>query len=145
MAEKYLIVNTSILPSYLEKVIEARQLLMANEVLTITEAVKQVGISRNTYYKYKNYVFMPEETDNQRRASISMVLAHEPGALSTVLNQISSMNASIITISQSNPVALKASVNMVLDVTNIHESIDSLLASIKKLKQVHSIHLDAIE
>ena len=145
MAEKYLIVNTSILPSYLEKVIEARQLLMANEVLTITEAVKQEGISRNTYYKYKNYVFMPEETDNQRRASISMVLAHEPGALSTVLNQISSMNASIITISQSNPVALKASVNMVLDVTNIHESIDSLLASIKKLKQVHSIHLDAIE
>ena len=53
MAEKYLIVNKKILPDYLDKVIEARHLLMSCEVLTITEAVQRVGISRNTYYKYK--------------------------------------------------------------------------------------------
>ena len=48
MAEKYLIVNKKILPDYLDKVIEARHLLMSCEVLTITEAVQRVGISRNT-------------------------------------------------------------------------------------------------
>ncbi len=145
MAEKYLIVNKKILPDYLDKVIEARHLLMSCEVLTITEAVQRVGISRNTYYKYKDYVFQPEETDNQRRASISMVLAHEAGALSAVLSSISRVNASIITISQSTPVALRASVMMVLDITNLHGTIDTLIDVLKDLNQVHSVHLDALE
>ena len=145
MAEKYLIVNKKILPDYLDKVIEARHLLMSCEVLTITEAVQGVGISRNTYYKYKDYVFQPEETDNQRRASISMVLAHEAGALSAVLTSISRVNASIITISQSTPVALRASVMMVLDITNLHGTIDTLIDALKDLSQVHSVHLDALE
>ena len=145
MAEKYLIVNKKILPDYLDKVIEARHLLMSCEVLTITEAVQRVGISRNTYYKYKDYVFQPEETDNQWRASISMVLAHEAGALSAVLTSISRVNASIITISQSTPVALRASVMMVLDITNLHGTIDTLIDALKDLSQVHSVHLDALE
>ena len=145
MAEKYLIVNKKILPDYLDKVIEARHLLMSCEVLTITEAVQRVGISRNTYYKYKDYVFQPEETDNQRRASLSMVLAHEAGALSAVLGSISRANASIITISQSTPVALRASVMMVLDITNLHGTIDTLIEVLKDLNQVHSVHLDALE
>ncbi|MBQ1318384.1 MAG: ACT domain-containing protein [Solobacterium sp.] len=145
MAEKYLIVNKKILPDYLDKVIEARHLLMSCEVLTITEAVQRVGISRNTYYKYKDYVFQPEETDNQRRASLSMVLAHEAGALSAVLGSISRANASIITISQSTPVALRASVMMVLDITNLHGTIDTLIEVLKDLSQVHSVHLDALE
>ena len=145
MAEKYLIVNKKILPDYLDKVIEARHLLMSCEVLTITEAVQRVGISRNTYYKYKDYVFQPEETDNQRRASLSMVLAHEAGALSAVLGSISRANASIITISQSTPVALRASVMMVLDITNLHGTIDTLIEVLKDLSQVHSLHLDALE
>ncbi|MBQ6356018.1 MAG: ACT domain-containing protein [Solobacterium sp.] len=145
MAEKYLIVNKKILPDYLDKVIEARHLLMSCEVLTITEAVQRVGISRNTYYKYKDYVFQPEETNNQRRASLSMVLAHEAGALSAVLGSISRANASIITISQSTPVALRASVMMVLDITNLHGTIDTLIEVLKDLNQVHSVHLDALE
>ncbi len=145
MAEKYLIVNKKILPDYLDKVIEARHLLMSCEVLTITEAVQRVGISRNTYYKYKDYVFQPEETNNQRRASLSMVLAHEAGALSAVLGSISRANASIITISQSTPVALRASVMMVLDITNLHGTIDTLIEVLKDLSQVHSVHLDALE
>ncbi|MBQ3273153.1 MAG: ACT domain-containing protein [Solobacterium sp.] len=145
MAEQYLIVNKKILPDYLDKVIEARHLLMSCEVLTITEAVQRVGISRNTYYKYKDYVFQPEETNNQRRASLSMVLAHEAGALSAVLGSISRANASIITISQSTPVALRASVMMVLDITNLHGTIDTLIEVLKDLNQVHSVHLDALE
>lgn len=145
MAEKYLIVNKKLLPDYMGKVIEARHLLRTHEAMSITEAVKAVGISRNTYYKYKDYVFQPEETDNQRRASISMILAHEPGALSTVLNRISQANASIITISQSTPVALRASVMMVLDITNMKDSVDSLVLELRKLTQVHSAHLDSVE
>ena len=74
-----------------------------------------------------------------------MVLAHEAGALSAVLTSISRVNASIITISQSTPVALRASVMMVLDITNLHGTIDTLIDALKDLSQVHSVHLDALE
>ena len=56
MKSDFLIVHKKILPDYLDKVIEARKLLENKECSTVKEAVKQVGISRNTYYKYKDYV-----------------------------------------------------------------------------------------
>ena len=55
MAPDYLIVANAILPEEYEKVIEARELLQSKEAATVTEAVKRCGISRNTYYKYKDY------------------------------------------------------------------------------------------
>ena len=57
MKKDFLIVNRKILPDYLDKVIYARRLLETNEVTTITKAVEMAGISSNTYYNYKDYVF----------------------------------------------------------------------------------------
>ena len=57
MKKDFLIVSRKILPDYLDKVIYARNLLVNHEASTITEAVQIAGISRNTYYKYKDYVY----------------------------------------------------------------------------------------
>ena len=54
MKGKYLIVDKAILPDYFEKVIEARTLLRDGKFQNVSEAVKEVGISRSTYYKYKD-------------------------------------------------------------------------------------------
>lgn len=59
MLENFLIVNKEILPDYYEKVVEARNMINEGRVKGISEAVKQVGISRSTYYKYKDYIFAP--------------------------------------------------------------------------------------
>ena len=50
---KYYIVDSAILPDVMDKVIEARQMLENGTVRQVSEAVKRVGISRGTYYKYK--------------------------------------------------------------------------------------------
>ena len=52
---KYYIVDSAILPDVMDKVIEARQMLENGTVRQVSEAVKRVGISRGTYYKYKDY------------------------------------------------------------------------------------------
>ena len=52
MGSKYLVVDKSILPGYYEKVEEARKLLESGKVKDVSQAAKQVGISRSTYYKY---------------------------------------------------------------------------------------------
>ena len=54
MLSKYLLVDKAILPAYYEKVIEAKALLSSGRVKDVSEAVKEVGISRSTYYKYKD-------------------------------------------------------------------------------------------
>lgn len=145
MAQDFLIVSKKMLPDYMEKVIAARKLLESHEVSTVTEAVRRVGISRNTYYKYKDYVFMPEEALDSRRASVSMILGHKPGVLSAVLYEVYRVNCNIITISQSTPVALRASVNMVLDITNMKCTVTEMIEHLKAVPEVHEVQLDAVE
>ena len=63
MKGKYLIVDKSILPDYFEKVIEVRNLLRDGKFQNVSEAVKEVGISRSTYYKYKDFIFSPSDSN----------------------------------------------------------------------------------
>lgn len=145
MSKDFYIVHKKMLPEYLDKVIYARSLLDNHEVSTVTEAVQRAGISRNTFYKYKDYVFERNEIDNKRHAVLTLILKDEKGALSQVIKTISSMNTSILTISQALPVANKANVLISLDITNIQGTIDDLICSLKDLQCTRSVHLDAIE
>ena len=81
MLENFLIVNKEILPDYYEKVVEARNMINEGRVKGISEAVKQVGISRSTYYKYKDYIFAPGENTSGRKGnfirSAESVVKHE--------------------------------------------------------------------
>lgn len=145
MLKKYLIVSKTILPDVYEKVIEARNLINEGDVKGISEAVKMVGISRSTYYKYKDYVFSPSENSIGRKAVIVLMLKHEKGVLSNVLNHISLSKANVLTINQSIPINGKASVSISLDISDIEPSIDDMIASIRTIKGVSSIKLLSIE
>ena len=145
MSSDYLIVNKKILPDYLEKVIEARNLLESREALTVTEAVQKAGISRNTYYKYKDYVFSQQEKSVSRHAVLTLILKDEEGALSTVISAVTGKRTNILTISQALPVAGKANVLITLDITAMSCTIEELTKMLKELPSIRSVHLDAIE
>lgn len=145
MLKKYLIVSKKILPDVYDKVIEARNLINNGNVKGISDAVKKVGISRSTYYKYKDYVFSPSENSIGRKAVVTMMLRHEKGVLSNVLNFLSSNNASILTINQSIPINGKASVSVSLDISDILQSVDDMITNLKKIKEVSSVKLISIE
>ena len=68
MSEQYLIVNTKILPDFYAKVVEARDLVEQHKVKGVSEAVQRVGISRSTYYKYKDSIFSFSENARGRKA-----------------------------------------------------------------------------
>ena len=145
MLENFLIVNKEILPDYYEKVVEARNMINEGRVKGISEAVKQVGISRSTYYKYKDYIFAPGENTSGRKAVISLMLNHEKGILSEVLNQLSNMNANILTITQSLPINRKASVVLSLDISDIAASIEEIIAALAAIHGVSNAKLFSIE
>lgn len=145
MLENFLIVNKEILPDYYEKVVEARNMINDGSVKGISEAVKLVGISRSTYYKYKDYIFLPGENTSGRKAVISLMLSHEKGILSEVLNTLSSRNVNILTITQSIPINKKASVVLSLDISDVKQNIEDIIHTLDKLIGVNNVRLLAIE
>ncbi len=142
---KYLIVSKEILPDYFDKVIEARELFEQGKVKNISEAVKKVGISRSTYYKYKDFVFAPSQESHGKRALISVVLEHTQGSLSNVLNYISSVNANILTINQNIPMNNSATVIIFIEIIHMTLSVEEAIEEINNLENVINCKLMAIE
>ena len=145
MLDDYLIVHKSILPDYYEKVINAKKLLESGKAKDVSNAVKQIGISRSTYYKYKDFVMEPSDMSETRLAVISVMLSHEPGILSSVLSKISDVGGSVVTITQSMPIHNMAQVTLSLDISNIPGSLDDLMQGISKTPGVEKPKLLAVE
>ncbi len=145
MLENYLIIHKSILPEYYEKVLEVRHLMEAGKVHDVSQAVREVGISRSTYYKYKDYILEPSAMASGRKAVLSMMLAHEPGVLSALLSCISACGASVLTITQSLPIHNRASVTISLDVSSLSGELAALIDNIEHTPGVENAKLLAIE
>ena len=145
MLENSLIIHKDILPECYGQVLEAKRLLESGKVSEVSQAVKQVGISRSTYYKYKDYILEPMNIETGRKAVLSFILAHEPGVLGAVLNRISSSGGSVLTITQSLPIRGKASVTISLDISAMSESVAVLMEKIGNTPGVESSKLVAVE
>ena len=145
MFNDYLIIHQSVLPDYYMKVVQVNQAMKEKKYSNIREAVKAIGISRSAYYKYKDYVFIPEDSNDTRKAVLSLDLSHHPGSLSKVLNIFHNNKISILTISQSLPIANVASVLISLDITNSKSSMNDLTRELKKIKEVKYVKLNAVE
>ena len=145
MLSNYLIVHKSILPEYYEKVLQCRRLMDSGKVREVSQAVKQIGISRSTYYKYKDYIFEPSDLTGSRKAVFSMMLDHAPGVLSSLLANISELGASVLTITQSLPIHNKASVTISIDISDVTESIDDVSLRLSKIPGLDNLRLLAIE
>ena len=145
MENKYLIIDKAILPTYYEKVIEARSMVENGRAKDVSDAVRKVGISRSTYYKYKDFVFAPNHDSIGRKAVIAFNLAHRAGALSEVLAVLSENGANILTITQNLPINGKAHVLLSFDTASLSREIELLLSQIGAIKGVTGTKLIAIE
>ena len=143
--EKYYIVDSSILPESFDKVIQARQLLESGKVRQVSEAVKGVGISRGTYYKYKDLVFLPEENMIDRKAVISLMLENRRGMLTKILQTVSESSASVLTINQNIPIHNIASIVISLDLSNLTGTVDDLLENLRQVSGASNVQLVSIE
>ena len=93
----------------------------------------------------RDYIFAPGENTSGRKDVISLMLNNEKGILSEVLNQLSNMNANILTITQSLPINRKASVVLSLDISDIAASIEEIIAALAAIHGVSNAKLVSIE
>lgn len=142
---KYYVVSGDILPDVLEQVMQARILLQSGKAKRISEAVKMVGISRGTYYKYKEAVFSFNAEQSNRKAIISMILRNEKGTLSKVLSLVSVKQVNVLAINQTIPINGIANVALTLDISDLEISIQSLVSLIEAMPMVEKADLVAVE
>ena len=144
-SNKYYLIKQRAVPEVLLKVLEAKRLLESGASATIQEATEKVGLSRSSFYKYKDDIFPYYE--NHRGKTITMViqLDDEPGLLSTILQKIAEARANILTIHQSVPVNGIASLTISIDVYSESESIDKLSESIELVSGIHYVKILARE
>ena len=138
MLKDYLIVHKDVLPDVFEKVVQVKKMMEQGEEIQVSDAVKKVGLSRSTYYKYKDHVFSSSENMKERRAVISFMLSHEKGLLSEVLALITSAHCNIMTINQNI-------VTISIDISDMLISPAELTEKLAALKGVSRTALLALE
>lgn len=141
MKEKFYLVKADILPEAILKTAQAKDIISKGLVETINQAVDKVGISRSAYYKYRDGVFPLQDPFKGTIVSLSLLLEHQSGVLSQVLNTIAHANANIITINQNIPIQGVGLVTISMEIAQMSVALDILLKDLGDLTGVVKIEL----
>ena len=143
MAEKsrYFVLREKAVPEVLLKVVEAKRLLDSGRVLSVQEAVDQVGISRSSYYKYQNDIFPFHDETRGKTVTFVLHMEDEPGLLSVVLNIVAEFGANILTIHQSIPISGVASLTLSIEVLPTTGDVSAMIQKIEEQKGVHYLKI----
>lgn len=142
---KYYVVTQKAVPEVLLKVVEAKRLIESEKVPTVQEAVDAVGISRSSFYKYKDDIFQFHDNTQGTTLTLTFQMDDEPGLLSDVLKVIAEYHANILTIHQSIPINGIASLSLSVQVLQNTGDISRMLEQLEGQKGVHHVKLIARE
>lgn len=142
---KYFVVKKKAVPEVLLKVVEAKKLLESERALTVQDATDRVGISRSSFYKYKDDIFPFHDTAAGRTITLTFQMDDEPGLLSDVLKIIATFGANILTIHQSIPINGVASLTISVQVLPTTADVSLMVDEMEKQKGVHYVKIIAKE
>ncbi len=142
---KFFIVEHNAVPEVLLKVVEVKRLLESYKNLTIQEATDTVGISRSSFYKYRDFIFPFNENARGRTITFMIQVSDQPGLLSSILKILAQHSFNILTIHQSIPVNNLASINFSVEVPQDLEDITEALQLVEELDGVYYLKILARE
>ena len=145
MGKRYYVVKEQAVPEVLLKVVEAKKLLDSGKVQTINEAADKVGISRSSFYKYKEDIFEFHEHSQGTTITLTFQMEDEPGLLSDVLRIIAEFGANILTIHQSIPISGVASLSLSVQVLPTTRNVSEMLEALEGHHGVRKVKILAKE
>lgn len=138
---EYYIVDKRILPTSIQNVIKVNDLVQQNKISKY-EAIKRVGISRSTYYKYKDYIKPFFESGKDKVFSIHMSLIDQVGILAKVLNIIAQEDMNVLTIVQNIAIDGIAKSTISIQTTeNMLRKIEGMLEKISEVDGVKDLRI----
>ena len=141
MGTRYFVVKEQAVPEVLRKVGEAKKLLETGRVQTVNEAADKVGISRSSFYKYKDDVFQFHDNAQGVTITLTFQMEDEPGLLSEVLKIIAGFHANILTIHQSIPIGGVASLSLSVQVLPTTGEISDMVEAMEGHRGVRNVRI----
>jgi len=132
----YFLVDSSVLPEVFTKVIEVKKILGMGKIKTVNDAVKEAGMSRSAFYKYKDYVFPFYETSRGRVITLFFVVEDFSGILSSIINKVAQAKANIVTINQNVPINGLADVTISIETVGMLKDIKEMMEEIGRIEGV---------
>ncbi len=138
---EYYIVRARAVPEVLRGVARANQLLASGKVRTVNEAAELAGISRSSYYKFKDDIEEFHDSMSGMNITFFCEINDETGILASLLGIISGCNANILTIHQSIPINGVADLSISLQIRDNTEDISQMIRKIEALSGVRKIRI----
>ena len=143
--DKLYLVSERALPEVLLQVVEAKKLLETKKVMTVGEAAEAVGISRSSFYKYKDDINYFYEDARGKTISFLLEMEDRQGLLSEVLKEVARYGVNILTIHQSIPVNGLASLSLSLQILNGLTDVTDMAASVEAIDGIRRMKILARE
>ena len=143
MKEKnqYYVLKEKAVPEVLLKVVEAKRLLDSGKMTSVLDATESVGISRSSFYKYKDDIFPYHETEKGKTITMVIQLDDKPGLLSVVSRVLADFKVNVLTIHQSIPINGIASLTLSADLLPESGELEELVARIEAEEGIQYVRI----
>lgn len=131
----FLLISPKVLQPVFAGVVYAKELLASGKASNVSAAIKEAGISRTAFYKYKDFVFK-YSPGSSNTLSFNALLYDRAGVFSSLTAALFECGANIITVSQGLPENGTAKVSMTISISNESLTPNELF---KKLMQVDGV------
>ncbi|PNH22897.1 ACT domain-containing protein [Staphylococcus haemolyticus] len=140
--KKFYLIREDVLPESVVKTLKIKDALKNNPELSIYEAVKLFDLSRSAFYKYRETIFpVDEKMLNHREFTLILYVNDIVGMLAQVLNTVSKLQLSVLTIHQSVPMEEKATITLSLSAKDTTISIDEIIKALRNIEHVSKVEL----
>ena len=138
---KYFVVRERAVPDVLLKVVEAKKLLDSGKAATVQEAADRTGISRSSYYKYKDDIFPFHEETRGKTINFIIQMDDAPGLLSSVLQTVARFHGNILTIHQSIPINGVATLTLSVEILPGEGNAEAMVETIEQKEGIHYLQI----
>ena len=141
----YYVIKKKAVPEVLLKVLEVQKLLDSKRAVSVLEATEKVGISRSSYYKYKDDIFPFYAGKKGRSITFVIEVDDQPGVMASILNIFALYKANILTIHQSIPVNGVATLTLSVEVKANTGNVSRMVEEIEEHQGIHYVKILARE
>lgn len=141
MDSNYYVIKKKAVPEVLLKVVEVKRLLAAERFMTIQEATEKIGLSRSSFYKYKDDIFPFHENEKGQTITLAIQMDDIPGLLAEILQEIAEYKTNILTIHQSIPLNRVATLTISVEILSTTGNISDMINEIENNEGVHYLKI----
>lgn len=137
----FYVLREKAVPEVLLKVVEMKKLLDVNKDIPILDAAEQIGISRSSFYKYKDDISPFYQGEKGRIITVIIQVDDAPGVLSYILQKIAEYKLNILTIHQSIPVHKVATITISAEVLSSEEDVAEMIDALQSYEEIRDLTL----